>query len=288
MNGYNLSRKWFDFKFENKTKVRAIHSDMFMYIVDNWNRMGKKKEFGLPTSFTMEMLNIGSYNTYKKTLQDLIDFGFITLVSDSKNQHQSKVISISNIDKASDEPNDKALDRARALANDKPINKPSDTIDELYKLLNSKTIKLLKTNYEIVNFNLEKWILTNKEISFEILESDLSSDKNNSNFKKEAFNIFWDAYDKKQGLEACEKKFLKLSKEVIEKILEVVPHYVKSTPDKKYRKQPSTWLNNKGWNDEIINNNNPSNEPKQQLIGRTPIDVLRHNLDVFNNVKIPD
>lgn len=165
-------------------------------------------------------------------------------------------------------------------------------VDLSFERLSKHLLILPKIEYELEAKLEAKYELEtkteNKEISFEILESDLSSDKNNSNFKKEAFNIFWDAYDKKQGLEACEKKFLKLSKEVIEKILEVVPHYVKSTPDKKYRKQPSTWLNNKGWNDEIINNNNPSNEPKQQLIGRTPVDVLRHNLDVFNNVKIPD
>lgn len=165
-------------------------------------------------------------------------------------------------------------------------------VDLSFERLSKHLLILPKIEYELEAKLEAKYELEtkteNKEISFEILESDLSSDKNNSNFKKEAFNIFWDAYDKKQGLEACEKKFLKLSKEVIEKILEVVPHYVKSTPDKKYRKQPSTWLNNKGWNDEIINNNNHSNEPKQQLIGRTPVDVLRHNLDVFNNVKIPD
>jgi len=28
-----------------------------------------------------------------------------------------------------------------------------------------------------------------------------------------------------------------------------------STPDKQYRKNPETYLNNKSWNDEIIGNN---------------------------------
>ena len=31
--------------------------------------------------------------------------------------------------------------------------------------------------------------------------------------------------------------------------------YKDSTPDKKYRKHPSTYLNSKGWEDEIIKNN---------------------------------
>lgn len=75
-------------------------------------------------------------------------------------------------------------------------------------------------------------------------------------FKENAFNEFWNIYDKKQGLEDCKKKFLKLSKDVICKILEVVPIYINSTPDKQYRKSPKTWLNQECWNDEIIINSN--------------------------------
>ena len=38
--------------------------------------------------------------------------------------------------------------------------------------------------------------------------------------------------------------------------MEHLPHYIKSTPDKQFRKHPSTYLNNQGWFDEIINKNN--------------------------------
>ena len=31
-----------------------------------------------------------------------------------------------------------------------------------------------------------------------------------------------------------------------------VPEYVLSTPNKEYRKNPATYLNNKGWENEII------------------------------------
>ena len=126
MNGYNLSRDWYSFKFENIGKVKAIHSDMYFYIIDLWNRLGQKENIGLPTSVTMECLGIGSYNTYKKTLQDLIDFGFIKLIQESKNQYSSKIIAISKIDKATD----KALDKATIKATDKALDKASDTIDK--------------------------------------------------------------------------------------------------------------------------------------------------------------
>lgn len=130
MNGYTLTKSWYNHKFNNRGKVRAIHSDMYFYILDLWNRLGNKKEFGLPTSATMEMLEIGSYNTYKKTLSDLVSFGFIKVVSESKNQHVSKIVAISKIDKATDEALDKALDRATDEATDKAL----DSIDKLRNL----------------------------------------------------------------------------------------------------------------------------------------------------------
>lgn len=128
MNGYNLIRDWYNYKFENPSKVKAIHSDFYCYLIDRWNRLGQKQEFGLPTSVTMESLGIGSYNTYKKTLQDLIDFGFIKLVTESKNQHQSKVIALSKNDKAST----KALDEASTKAPDKAT-------DTITKQINKET-----------------------------------------------------------------------------------------------------------------------------------------------------
>ena len=31
-----------------------------------------------------------------------------------------------------------------------------------------------------------------------------------------------------------------------------IPQYIKTTPDKKFRKHPATYLNNHGWEDEIV------------------------------------
>lgn len=70
------------------------------------------------------------------------------------------------------------------------------------------------------------------------------------------FDEFWDLYAKKTGRPKCESKFKKLKDEEIEKIFLALPAYVVSTPEKKYRKDPMTWLNGQHWNDEIINNVN--------------------------------
>jgi len=140
MNGYNLTRKWYNFKFKNPDLVRSSHSDLYFYIIDLWNRLGQIDKIGLPTSVTMQCLNIGSFNTYKKTLQDLIDFGFIILISDSKNQHTSKIIALSKNDEAPDEALDKATIKATDEASDKA---PDEATDTIYKQLNNITIQQL-------------------------------------------------------------------------------------------------------------------------------------------------
>jgi len=142
MNSYNLLRNWYAFKFENPSKAKAIHSDMYCYLIDLWNRLGQKNEFGLPTQVTMEALGIGSYNTYKKTFEDLVKFGFIKLVTESKNQHQSKIVALSNFDKATDKPLDKAT-----------IKATDETPDTIYKPINNRTNKQLNVNGFIEWFN---------------------------------------------------------------------------------------------------------------------------------------
>lgn len=80
-----------------------------------------------------------------------------------------------------------------------------------------------------------------------------------------AFQKFWNLYDKKVGdKEKVKTKFLALKPEDKEKIFEHLPAYILSTPDKKFRKDPATYLNNKAWNDEIIipTFNKKNNEPR--------------------------
>ncbi len=68
------------------------------------------------------------------------------------------------------------------------------------------------------------------------------------------FNDFWNLYDKKVGRPQCEKKWSKLSQKEKEQSMDYIPVYIKSQPNKQYRKNPETFLNQKSWNDEIINN----------------------------------
>ncbi|MGP4865050.1 YdaU family protein [Psychrobacter sp. T6-5] len=66
------------------------------------------------------------------------------------------------------------------------------------------------------------------------------------------FDTFWKTYAKSVAKDKCEAKWKTLSNKVREQIMQHLPAYVASTPVKKFRKDPYTYLNNKGWLDDII------------------------------------
>ena len=108
INGYSLSRSWFDFCFENPDKIKPNHTALYFFIIELCNRLGWKEKFGLPTSMAKEAVGIKSYNTYINSLNDLVEFGFIVMVEKSKNQYTANIVALSNFDKAQY----KALDEA--------------------------------------------------------------------------------------------------------------------------------------------------------------------------------
>lgn len=65
-----------------------------------------------------------------------------------------------------------------------------------------------------------------------------------------SFEEFWEMYGKKEDRKKTESKFKKLKKSELEKIKQFLPNYIQRRPDKKYRKNPLTWLNSEGWIDE--------------------------------------
>ena len=71
------------------------------------------------------------------------------------------------------------------------------------------------------------------------------------NVSKIPFEKFWNLYDKKTGREKCEKKWNNLTQAEKEKIIEKLPKYLATIQDKKYQKDPLTYLNGKYWNDEL-------------------------------------
>lgn len=67
-----------------------------------------------------------------------------------------------------------------------------------------------------------------------------------------SFEDFWKLYDKKTSRPKCEKLWSKIDHMAREQIMLHLTSYIPATPDKKFRKNPDTYLRNKSWYDEVI------------------------------------
>ena len=113
MNWYELSRQFFDFAFEHH-ECGVYHTAIYMLAIEQNNRYGWKKEFWFPTAYNCDVLGIGNRNTYLSALKDLVDWWFIEIICESKNQFKATVISLCHIkiDIATDTAWYTALDKA--------------------------------------------------------------------------------------------------------------------------------------------------------------------------------
>lgn len=194
-NWYTLSRKWFDFAFDNPEKINCNHTALYFFIVDKWNRLWKKDKFWLPTIFTMEALQIKSKNTFYKLFNDLIEFWFIEIIEKSVNQNTSNIIKLNS----AVSKNKSALDLATiqqisqqedsTISSTGNINKQYNNITN--KQINKENIKeiiqeLYPTSYKTTSIFFENLLLSNID-----LQEELTKDFIDKIYKKlkEVFDI---------------------------------------------------------------------------------------------------
>jgi len=130
---------------------------------------------------------------------------------------------------------------------------------------NHKQGRILKLNkdYETWNFESSQRMnssqkrngLVPESGTVRVPESGTKKENNKENINtsvQNEFERFWNLYDKKVSKEKSFKLWKKLKAEDKQEIFRTLPEYVKSTPDKQYRKNPDTYLRNKSWKDEIL------------------------------------
>lgn len=224
INGYQLSRSWFDFCFDNPELINPNHTAIFMFAIEHCNRLGWKEKFGFPSQMTMDALGIKNHHTYIKYFNDLVSWGFFKLIQKSTNQYSANVISLS----FGKSKNSKALDKAfikhttkQQQSNPQSTQQSNDSINK------QQTINQL--NKEPINN-----ITANAEV-----------------FVWPTFLDFWNKYDKKVGKPKSEILWKKIEQGAREKIMEHLDRY--GQIEKKYRKDPERYLKNECWNDEIVN-----------------------------------
>ena len=235
INGYDLSRTWFDWCFENPEKISPNHTALYFFIIEHCNRLGWKTKFGLPTLYAMEAIGVKSKNTYYKAFRDLVDWGFVRVIEKSKNQNSANIISISATLKFKS-----ARKSALDMATIRHVSQHEDSTENIDKPSNHITSKPCNNNHQSEIEELEPEII--------------------SIF---SFEEFWNMYDRKVGKPKAEKLYAKISEKDRARIKEYVPKYVLATPDKTFRKHPQTFLRNRGWEDEIINRNYGHNQSSQ-------------------------
>lgn len=103
------------------------------------------------------------------------------------------------------------------------------------------------------------------------------------------FDNIWNLYDKKVGCkDKLRKKWNSMSKADRKAATEYVPLYVIATEDKKYRKNFQTFLNQRGWEDELIGATPPpaviNEQPSEisQLIAKTKAEQERNTDEAKN------
>lgn len=169
--GYYFTKIWFDFACQNPDKVTPSHTAMYLWFVELNNRMGWAEKFASPASQAMQYTGMKSYNTYKKIFDELVDMGFILVITQSKNQFTACIIALSKFDKA----HNKALDRAKPKMPHqnlkeqlpKQVESTIQTIDSIIKEENNKPEnKEINTNNNVVLFLLPEIEENKKPILF--------------------------------------------------------------------------------------------------------------------------
>lgn len=104
------------------------------------------------------------------------------------------------------------------------------------------------------------------------------------------FERAWNLYEKKVGSkEKLEKKWNSMSLKDRKAAIEYIPLYVISQPDKQFRKNFQTFLNQRGWEDELIGAAPPpaaiNEKPSEmsQLIARTKDELQNLTEDAQDN-----
>jgi len=145
ITGYQLSRAWFDWCFENPEKITPTHSAIYFFAIEHCNRLGWKQKFGFPTRMTMDAIGIKRTQTYIEYLNDLVEWGFIKMIERSKNQHSSNIIELT----APTEKR-KALGKAVLKHASKHRSSKGESIDTIDKPITYKplTIELYQSKEE--------------------------------------------------------------------------------------------------------------------------------------------
>jgi len=104
-----------------------------------------------------------------------------------------------------------------------------------------------QTNKQLTN----KQQTTNKQLT---TTKKVKKEKNDNNEKNIPFDNFWNLYSKKVNKKDSEKKWNNLKDEDRTKIITTLPEWLKQFSDSQFIPHPTTYFNQRRWEDEITPN----------------------------------
>ena len=238
LNGYQLSRQWFDFAFENQDLINTSHTAMYLWFVELNNKMGWVDKFASPASQTMAAIGLRSYNTYKKIFNELVAMGCVTLVAESKNQHTACIIALSKFDKAPYKALDKALTTHLIKQSESTVQSNSESTDSVIKQETIKQETNKPLNQETGSEN--KFSSPSQElVLFKELETEKKEKEKSSAKKEKVYRSF-------KHLTLYESEFEKLMQEYtqqeIDDTLDAIENYKKNTQYNSLYLTAGKWL----------------------------------------------
>jgi len=236
INGFEQIKAFYSWVFNEPEKARPTHVSLYLFLLNQNNRANWVEWFKCPYDLAMHGARIGNKGTYYKCLDDLKKWKIIDYKKGINNYKAPliKLIKLYNTEPLTEQVS-VPLSEPQGVPQTVPLPVP----------LTGNKYKLLTSNLEHIISNLDEIIVFLKKMKTE-----------EKNTNKVDFEKFWNLYDKKRGdKEKVKNKWDSLSKKNQDLIMDYIPKYKSAQPDKTFRKDPSTFLNNKAWLDEIIKDN---------------------------------
>lgn len=207
INGYELTKFFYNELETNEvlqSKCKPTHVSLFMWIVELQNRIGwKLNTIGLPTHNSMTFSCIGNDTTYRNCIRDLVSWGLIIEVTKSKNQHQSRKVSIKT-DKLKSYLGQKVKERTEKKKASAPV--------DLSEALTEAKPKQVGSSNETTDIPPDLAPLSYKTIKTKKLLNEVKPskpEKSKIDVSQERLDMLWEHFNKKYTM-ADKPKFPKI------------------------------------------------------------------------------
>jgi hypothetical protein len=168
-------------KFYN-SKLLPTHISIYNALFMLWNNAMFPKDMSIIRDEVMQLSKVKSNNTYVKCLRDLDEAGFIKY-KPSYNPLIGSVVSLVNFCHSDDMVLTKYYTSSEQ-GTEQGTEQGDDISKQTIKLLNLETIKLINSNWRVINENLKDWLKKfNSENKEEIFDFEKVSELFNKKLK---------------------------------------------------------------------------------------------------------